>query len=39
MNYLIDEAENPGKGADCIVSLLHHYLEKYGAERFVPACR
>ena len=31
MYYLIDEAENPGKGADCVVSLLHHYLEKYGA--------
>ena len=22
---LIDEPENPGKGADCVVSLLHHY--------------
>ena len=22
--YLIDEAENPGKGADCVISLLHH---------------
>ena len=31
VNYLIDEAENPGKGADCVVSLLHHYVEKYGA--------
>ena len=30
VNYLIDEAENPGKGADCIISLVHHYLEKYG---------
>ena len=29
VNYLIDEAENPGKGADC-VSLVHHYLGKYG---------
>ena len=30
VNYLIDEAENPGKGADCTISLIHHYLEKYG---------
>ena len=27
--YLIDEAENPGKGADCVISLLHHYLGQY----------
>ena len=27
---LIDEAENPGKGADCVISLVHHYLGKYG---------
>lgn len=27
--YLIDEAENPGKGADCVISLLHHYFNKY----------
>ena len=30
VNYLIDEDENPGKGADCTISLVHHYLEKYG---------
>ena len=30
VNYLIDEAENPGKGADCTISLVHHYLENYG---------
>lgn len=30
VNYLIDEAENPGKGADCVVSLVHHYLDTYG---------
>ena len=30
VNYLIDEAENPGKGADCVVSLLHHYLGVHG---------
>ena len=29
--YLIDEAENPGKGADCVTSLLHHYFEHHGA--------
>ena len=28
--YLVDEAENPGKGADCVISLVHHYLENYG---------
>ena len=25
--YLIDKAENRGKGADCVISLLHHYFE------------
>ena len=30
VNYLVDEAETPGKGADCTISLIHHYLEKYG---------
>ena len=24
--YLIDEAENPGKGADCVISILHHFF-------------
>ena len=28
--YLIDEAENPGKGADCVISLVHHYIETFG---------
>ena len=28
--YLVDEAANPGKGADCVISLLHHYLAQYG---------
>ena len=28
--YLIDEAETPGKGADCIISLVHRYIEKHG---------
>ena len=32
VNYLIDEAENPGKGADCVISLVHHYLEKHGCK-------
>ena len=26
--YLIDEGENPRKGADCVISLLHHYLSQ-----------
>lgn len=33
--YLIDEADNPGKGADCVISLLHHYLENYGCSEEV----
>ena len=31
VSYLIDEAENPGKGADCVISLLHHYFEHHAA--------
>lgn len=27
VHYLIDENDSPGKGANCVVSLLHHYLE------------
>ena len=27
VNYLIDENDNAGKGANCVVSMLHHYLE------------
>ena len=29
MNYLTDEAEACGKGANATVSFLHHYLENY----------
>ena len=29
MNYLIYEADNAGKGANAIVSLVHDYLEKH----------
>ena len=29
VNYLIDENDNPGKGANCVVSLVHHYLEMH----------
>ena len=32
VNYLIDEAENRGKGADCVISLLHHFFEAHGKE-------
>ena len=28
--YLIDEAENPGKGADCVISILHHFFSTHG---------
>ena len=31
VNYLINEEENPGKGADYVISLVHHYLENYGS--------
>ena len=30
MNYLIDEAVNVGKGANTIVSMLHHFFATYG---------
>ena len=31
VTYFIDKAENPRKGADCVISLVHHYLEHHGA--------
>ena len=31
VNYLIDENDQPGKGANCVVSLLHHYLELHSS--------
>ena len=30
INYLLDEACDVGKGANCVVSLLHHFFENYG---------
>lgn len=30
VNYLIDEGESIGKGANSIISYLHHYLETHG---------
>lgn len=30
VNYLIDEADFPGRGADVVISLLDHYFEHYG---------
>lgn len=27
VHYLINENDNPGKGTNCVVSMLHHYLE------------
>lgn len=30
VNYLIDEADFPGKGADTVISMLHHFFECYG---------
>jgi hypothetical protein len=28
--YLIDEAESAGKGANAVVSMVHHYLDHFG---------
>ena len=30
VNYLIDEAFNVGKGANSIISMLHHFLHHHG---------
>ena len=30
VNYLIDDASDTGKGANTIVSLLHHFFQEYG---------
>ena len=30
MNYLIDEADDIGKGANATISLIHHYLHAHG---------
>lgn len=30
VNYLIDEAVAAGKGANTVVSLIHHFFEDYG---------
>ena len=32
MTYLIDEGMDTGKGANAIISYLHHYLENYGID-------
>lgn len=34
-NYLIDEAVNVGKGANAIISMLHHFFGKYGLGELV----
>ena len=28
--YLIDEAQNPGKGANSVISMVHHFFQWYG---------
>ena len=35
VNYLIDEVQNPGKGADCVNSLVDHYLETHSGKEKV----
>ena len=40
VNYLIDEAASTGKGANCVISYLHHYLTQFGLgekEMHLPA--
>lgn len=36
VNYLIDEADDVGKGANATISFLHHYLQIHGL--VVPSC-
>ena len=30
VNYLIDESDDVGKGANATISLVHHYLQNHG---------
>ena len=30
VNYLIDEGDDVGKGANCVISMVHHFLENHG---------
>ena len=30
INYLIEESQSVGKGADTVISLVHNYFELYG---------
>lgn len=32
MNYLIDEKDDIGKGPNCVISMLHHYLDSRKTE-------
>ena len=32
MNYLIDESVAAGKGANTVISLVHHYLDHHGLQ-------
>lgn len=34
-NYLIDEAQDVGKGPNCVISMLDHYLSKHSSEEDV----
>ena len=36
VNYLIDEDDHVGKGANCVVSMVHHYLE---SKAWLTICR
>ena len=41
VNYLIDEAQSCGKGANSIVSMVHHYWCNFtkGEKRYLSPCR
>ncbi len=36
MNYICDEAGSIGKGANVVISELHHYLENHGLGQLLP---
>ena len=38
VNFLIDEGVNVGKGANCVVSLLHYFLRTMDWEKLMSTC-
>ena len=37
VNYICDEASSVGKGANVVISQLHHYLENHGLGQLLPS--